>query len=157
MIVKMPHEQRQQVQPPTADHVDAVVRLLPSCYRLATLVLDATGMRVGELEQLTWGDLDEPRARWRIATSKTGQPRWVTPPPLLLERVLELCPRDDRHPDRRVFEQVTGDRATNGTHACLHRSRCARVLTAWPSAEACQPDAPGRGAMGQDRRAGRPR
>jgi integrase len=54
MIVKMPHEQRQQVQPPTADHVDAVVRLLPSCYRLATLVLDATGMRVGELEELTW-------------------------------------------------------------------------------------------------------
>jgi integrase len=110
LIVKMPREQREQVQPPTADHVEAVVRLLPSRYRLATLVLDATGMRVGELEALTWGDLDEPRARWRIATSKTGRPRWVTPPPLLLARVLDLCARDDRHPDRRVFEQVTGDR-----------------------------------------------
>jgi integrase len=119
MIVKMPREERHQVQPPTADHVEAVVRLLPSRYRLATLVLDATGMRVGELEALTWGDLDEPRARWRIATSKTGRPRWVTPPGFLLESVLELCPRDDRHADRRVFEHVTGDRLRTAlTRAC---------------------------------------
>jgi integrase len=33
----------------------AVVRLLPSRYRLPTLVLDATGMRIGELEALTLG------------------------------------------------------------------------------------------------------
>lgn len=119
VIVKMPREERQQVQPPTADHVEAVVRLLPSRYRLATLVLDATGMRVGELEGLTWGDLDEPRSRWRIATSKTGRPRWVQPPTLLLERVLALCPRDDRYADRRVFEEVTGDRLRTAlTRAC---------------------------------------
>ena len=54
LIVKMPREERHQVQPPTADHVQAVVGLLPSRYRLPTLVLDATGMRVGELEALTW-------------------------------------------------------------------------------------------------------
>ncbi len=107
------------MQPPTADHVEAVVRLLPSRYRLATLVLDATGMRVGELEGLTWGDLDEPRERWRISTSKTGRPRWVQPPRFLLESVLALCPRDDRHADRRVFEQVTGDRLRTAlTRAC---------------------------------------
>jgi integrase len=119
MIVKMPREERRQVQPPTADHVEAVVRLLPSRYRLPTLVLDASGMRVGELEALTWGDLDEPRARWRIATSKTGRPRWVTPPPFLLERVLGLCPRDDRHPARRVFEHVGADKLRTAiTRAC---------------------------------------
>jgi hypothetical protein len=85
MIVKMPREARHQVQPPTADHVEAVVRLLPS----------------------------------RYATSKTGRPRWVTPPPFLYERVLELCARDDRHPDRRVFEGVTGDRLRTAlTRAC---------------------------------------
>lgn len=73
-------------------------------------ILDATGMRIGELEALTWGDVDEPHGRWRIATSKTGRPRWVTPAPILLDRVLDLCPRDDRHPDRRVFEHVTSNR-----------------------------------------------
>jgi integrase len=110
LTVKLPREERRHVQPPTAAHVEAVVRLLPARYRLPVLVLDATGMRVGELEALTWGDMDEPRGRWRIATSKTGRPRWVTPPAFLLARVLELCPRDDRHADRRVFEEATGDR-----------------------------------------------
>ena len=74
------------------------------------LVLDATGMRVGELEALTWGDVDEPRERWRITTSKTGRPRWVQPPTMLFRRVLELVPRDDRRPDARVFTDATADR-----------------------------------------------
>jgi hypothetical protein len=43
MVVKMPREERRHVEPPTATHVEAVVGLLPSRYRLATLVLDATG------------------------------------------------------------------------------------------------------------------
>jgi integrase len=119
LTVRLPREERRQVEPPSAEQVEAVVRLVPSRYRLPLLVLDATGMRVGELEALSWGDLDEPRARWRIATSKTGRPRWVSPPPLLLEAVLELCPRDDRHPDRRVFEAFTSERfRTALTRAC---------------------------------------
>jgi integrase len=76
-------------------------------------------MRIGELEALTWGDVDEPRGRWRIATSKTGRPRWVTPPPFLYERVLELVPRDDRVPERPVFQGFGGDRyRTSLTRAC---------------------------------------
>jgi integrase len=119
LTVKMPREERRQVEPPTAAHLEAVIRLLPTKYRLPVCVLDATGMRVGELEALTWGDVDEPRGRWRIATSKTGRPRWVTPPAVLYAIVLELCARDDRHPDRRVFEGVTGDRLrTSLTRAC---------------------------------------
>jgi integrase len=110
LTVKMPREERRHVEPPTAEHVEAVVRLLPTRYRLPALVLDATGMRIGELETLTWGDVDEPRGRWRIATSKTGRPRWVSPPAVLLEWVLELCHRDDRHPARRIFEGVTSER-----------------------------------------------
>jgi len=108
--VKLPREAKRIIDPPTAEHVAAVVRLLPTRYRLPVLVLDATGMRVGELEALTWGDVDEPRGRWRIATSKTGRPRWVTPPPFLYEQVLALVPRDDRVAERRTFQGVTGDR-----------------------------------------------
>jgi integrase len=119
LTVKLPREERRHVQPPTAEHVEAVVRLLPRRYRLPTLLLDATGMRIGELEALTWGDVDEPRGRWRIATSKTGRPRWVSPPPLLLDAVLDLCPRDDRHADRQVFDQVTSERLRTAlTRAC---------------------------------------
>lgn len=41
---------------------------MPRRYALAVLVLDATGMRVGELEEkgLLCGDLDEPNTRRRI-------------------------------------------------------------------------------------------
>ena len=119
--VKLPREARRILDPPTAEHVTAVVRLLPTRYRLPVLVLDATGMRVGELEALTWGDVDEPRGRWRIATSKTGRPRWVTPPEQLYGRVLALVPRDDRSSHDRVFEGITGDRL---------RTRLARASTA---------------------------
>jgi integrase len=110
--VKLPRENRAEIQPPSADHVEAVHRLLANAYRLPLLVLDATGMRVGELEALTWGDVDEPRGRWRVSRSvaKTGQARWVNAPAVLFASVLQLCPRDDRHTERRVFEQVTADR-----------------------------------------------
>jgi integrase len=83
LTVRLPRERKPEVSPPTAEHVRAVHALLPPRYRLPLLVLDASGMRLGELEQLTWGDVDEPRGRWRIsaAVSKTSGARWVSVPP----------------------------------------------------------------------------
>jgi integrase len=76
------------------------------------LVLDATGMRIGELVALKWGDVDETRSRWRVskAVAKTGQGRWVNVPEPLFRTVGELVPRDDRTPERPVFQGVTADR-----------------------------------------------
>jgi integrase len=119
--VKLPREERRELNPPTAEHVEAVVRLLPTGYRLPTLVLDATGMRIGELEALTWGDVDEPRERWRVsgAVAKTGQARWVYTPVGLFNAVTRLVARDDRTPDKRVFQGFGGDRfRTALTRAC---------------------------------------
>jgi len=109
---KLPFEQRRELQPSTAEHVEAVHRLLPSGYRLPLLVLDATGMRLGELEGLSWGDVDEGRGRWRVSqtVSKTSRARWVNVPPVLFAAVTALCARDDRTPDRRVFQGFGGDR-----------------------------------------------
>jgi integrase len=120
--VRLPREVRPEIQPPSADHVEAVHSLLAPAYRLPLLVLDATGMRVGELEQLTWGDVDEQRGRWRVSrtVAKTRYGRWVSVLPVLFEAVLELCPRDDRHSERRVFENVTADRLRMAIQrACL--------------------------------------
>lgn len=121
VAVRLPREDRAEIQPPTAAHVEAVWHLLPTAYRLPVLVLDATGMRVGELERLTWGDVDEQEGRWRVSASvaKTGKARWVEPPQTLMERVSGLLPRDDRTADRRVFDGVTGDRLRTAiTRAC---------------------------------------
>jgi integrase len=110
--LRFPHERRAEIKPPTGEHVGAVHAILPSRYRLPLLVLDATGMRVGELELLTWGDVDEPRSRWRVsqATSKTRVARWVQVPPPVFAAVLELVPREDRTAERRVFQGFGADR-----------------------------------------------
>jgi integrase len=103
--VRMPREEKRELTPPSAADVLEVYRLLPPAYRLPLLVLDGTGMRVGELETLTWGDVDERRERWRVraAVEKTRNARWVSPPPALFAAIVALCPRDDRVPDRQVF------------------------------------------------------
>lgn len=58
------------------------------------------------------GETSTSHAGWRVSRSvaKTGRARWVNVAPVLFEAVGELCPHDDRHPDRRVFENVTADR-----------------------------------------------
>jgi integrase len=89
-----------------------VHRILAPAYRLPLLVLDATGMRVGELEALGWGDVDEPRGRWRVsqALAKTGRARWVQPPEEIFEAVTALVPGGDRTPERPVFQGFNADR-----------------------------------------------
>jgi integrase len=69
-------------------------------------------MRVGELEALAWGDVDEPHQRFRVSASvsKSGTARWVELPPVLFEAVMVLVPRDDRVAARPVFQGFGADR-----------------------------------------------
>lgn len=110
--VRLPHADTQEVNPPSAEHVLAVYEVLPTRYQLPLVVLDATGMRLGELEQLRWGDVDEQHGRWRVtsAASKTKQPRWVNVPPAVFDAVCALVAREDRTAERHVFQGFGGDR-----------------------------------------------
>lgn len=104
--VKLPREDPGEMEPPSPDHVEAIGWQLKPSYLLALLVLDATGCRVGELEQATVGDLDEERGAWlvRAAVSKTRRPRWVDLPADLLEAVLAGLPaREDRQREAPLF------------------------------------------------------
>ena len=101
-IVKLPRDVRPEVAPPTAEHVLAVHALLPSRYRLPLLVLDATGMRLGELEASDVGR--HGRAAGPLA--RLGGRQQDEPGPLgdtatrgLRGRRTALVPRDDRAPD----------------------------------------------------------
>jgi integrase len=112
ITVRLPRETKTEIAPPTAEQVQAVHDVLPERYRLPLIVLDATGMRLGELEGLRWGDVDERRGRWRVsrAVAKTGHGRWVSVPPVVFEAVLGLVAREDRTADRKVFQGFGGDR-----------------------------------------------
>ena len=110
--VKLPPKDRTEIAPPTAAHVAAVLGTVARQYRLPLLALEATGMRVGELEALTWGDVDEYEGRWRVsgAVAKTGQARWVPVPAVLLRAVLAALPRQDRDVAASPFAGFTADR-----------------------------------------------
>ena len=111
--VRLPREEPEEIEPPTADTLEAVARLLAPAYRFALAVLDATGCRVGELEASRIGDLDESRQAWlvRAAVSKTKRARWVTLPDDLWAMLLDrLPPREDRDPAAPLFANATADR-----------------------------------------------
>lgn len=119
--VKLPRNERGEVEPPTAAHVAAVLGACARKYRLPLVVLDATGMRVGELESLTWGDVDEEHGRWRVTRdrSKTRRPRWVQVPPEVFGAVMALRPREDRDLTAEVFPGLAQERLrTDITRAC---------------------------------------
>jgi integrase len=120
--IRLPRQQRVQIAPPETAHVEAVVRALPARYRLPVLALDATGMRISELVELTWGDVDEHAGRWRARpdTSKTGMPRWIDPvDPDVHAAVCALTPREDREPAARVFPELDDARLRTAiTRAC---------------------------------------
>ena len=89
---------------------------------LPLLVIDATGMRLGGLEALTWGDVDEQRGRWLVtaAVSKTSAARWVNVTPVVFAAVCDLVAREDRTPERPVFQGLGGARfRTALTRACV--------------------------------------
>jgi integrase len=111
--VKLPLEEPEEVYSPLADHVEEAAWLLSVPYLVGLLVLDATGVRVGELEAARLGDLDETRKAWlvRAAIAKTRRARWVELPPDLFEALLDRLPaREDRDPAAPLFAGATADR-----------------------------------------------
>jgi integrase len=118
--IKLPRQAKTEINPPTAEHVEAVIRLLPTRYRLPVLVLEATGMRLGELEALTWATSTSHgnAGASRQAPARRGA-RWVPVSAELFRAVTALVARDDRIPERRVFQGFGGDRfRTAITRAC---------------------------------------
>lgn len=106
LIVKLPREEREELNPPTAEHVERVFRLLPSKHRLAFLFLEWSGARVAAIDSTLVSDYDEPRRRVRLRakTQKTRRALWIDLHPVLadaLERA--LGPREDRDSAARLF------------------------------------------------------
>jgi integrase len=106
VAVKLPREEPQEPNPPSAEHVEAVYRLLPPRHRLPLLFLDWSGARVSAIDTVLIGDYDEARRRLRLraATTKTRRALWVDLHTVLAEAIeANLGPREDRDPDARLF------------------------------------------------------
>jgi hypothetical protein len=72
--VKLPREEREEPQPPSAEQAEAVYRLLPPKHRLALLWLDWSGAWVGSVDHTLVGDYDEQRRRVRLSPFEHQDP-----------------------------------------------------------------------------------
>jgi integrase len=112
--VKLPRIEEAVVEPPSERDVSTIIATVPPRWRLPLRVLAETGLRVGELRDLEWRDVDLASSRFRIRGGKTkAARRWVPVPEAVMEAVAETCPPDDRTPVRRVFAGFTPDVAKN--------------------------------------------
>jgi integrase len=110
--VRLPREEQAIPDPPSAADVETIIATANERWRLPLRVLEQTGMRVGELNALEWGDVDETGMRFRVKAGKTPSARrWVAVPDWVMAEVAETCPREDRTAERRVFPGFTPDLA----------------------------------------------
>lgn len=110
--VRLPHEESDELEPPTAEHVEAVYWTIPAVHRLALLWLDWSGARVGSVDTTRVGDYDETRRRIRLRKSatKSRHALWVDVPGDLADAInATLPPREDRDPDARLFAASGSD------------------------------------------------
>lgn len=109
--LRLPASDSAEVSPPTGEHVAAIIAALPEKYRLPATVLDWSGLRIGELQALTWGDVDWTANRLRVARGRTkggtAGRRWVPLPDALMDEIGALKPWEDRSMTGVVFHGLS--------------------------------------------------
>lgn len=124
--VKLPRIVRDEPEPPDAPHVLAMVEQLTRRWLLAFVTTEQTGMRVGEIASVAWGDVDVVDSRFRIRAqnAKSRRSKWVPVPAWLMAELAESCAPEDRLKDRLLFPRVNEDGLRN---AMLRACRAAGV------------------------------
>jgi integrase len=102
--VKLPKQTREEPNPPTADHVEAILAATGAKWRLLFVTIEQGALRLGEAVSLRWADVDAANLRLRLPRSATkrDRARWVYLPAWLIEAIEATCPLEDRAPERRV-------------------------------------------------------
>jgi integrase len=112
--VRLPRGEPRELEPPTADHVEAIFLRLPEQHRLPLLWLEWSGARVGSVDQTLVGDYDqddpERRVRLRAAVSKTRRGLWVPLPDALADAIDRTLPHPKfRDPTVPLFADSSSD------------------------------------------------
>ena len=108
-LLRWPRIDEQEINPPEAAQVDAILARVSKRLRLPLVVAERCALRIGEIHALEWGDVDETGCRFRLRrqTTKGGKARWVPVEPWLMAVIADTCPREDRTPTRRVFQGLS--------------------------------------------------
>ena len=120
--LRLPRSDAEEINPPTLRHVEALLETISPRYRLAVEFLDETGLRVGELQALTWGDIDFTEQRLRVARGRTkgrtAGRRWVPLIHFVTGNGLDNRSRAACDPpQRRILNQLVSSRG-NSHQSC---------------------------------------
>ena len=119
--VKLPKQVREEANPPSAEHTEAIIEALGAKWKLLFVTIEQGALRLGEAVGLRWADVDAAGLRLRLPKSatKTNNSRWVYLPQWLMDAIEDTCPLEDRVPDRKVFQGITEASAYQAmTRAC---------------------------------------
>ena len=124
--VRKPKQVREEPQPPSAEHLLAILEAIGERWRLLFVTIEQGALRLGEAVSLRWADVDAANLRLRLPRSATkrDQARWVYLPEWLIESIEARCPLEDRVPERRVFGGIT---EASAYQAMLRACRNAKV------------------------------
>ena len=77
--VKKPKLVREEPNPPSAEHVEAILAALGAKWRLLFVTVEQGALRLGEAVSLRWQDVDAANLRLRLPRSATkrDKARWV--------------------------------------------------------------------------------
>lgn len=90
--LRLPRQAHEEISPPSRREVAAILEHISERYRFAARMLEGTGLRVGELCVLEWGDIDFAEGRLRVRDGKTAAARrWVPVPAVLLEELADVA------------------------------------------------------------------
>jgi integrase len=130
VTVKLPREEPEEFNPPTAEHVEAVYRRIGEQHRLALLFLDWSGARVAAIDQTLVGDYDQPRRRVRLraATTKTRRALWVELHPALAEAIERRLP-DPRFRDHK--ERLFAGSGADALRTAIAKACKAAAIPLW--------------------------
>lgn len=121
--LRLPKVVRDQIRPITRTQFHALLNATPARWHLLLRVLEATGLRVGELLAITWGDVDWLENRVLLPASVVKGKRRAhfaqLPEPLMLE-LAAGTPPDDRTPGRLVFSGTAEGLRNAMRRACVN-------------------------------------
>jgi integrase len=108
--VKLPKQDKVEIDPPSTVEWELIKENLPRRSSLVCRVMECAGPRVDcEVLNLTYGDIDFANGRVRIVKTKGRSKgrRWLPLPDELLDEISDLVPLEDRHPDRKVWPNLS--------------------------------------------------
>jgi hypothetical protein len=79
--VRKPKQVREEPQPPSGEHLLAILEAMGECWRLLFVTIERGALRLGEAVSLRWADVDAANLRLRLPRSATkrDKARWVLP------------------------------------------------------------------------------